>query len=212
MNFYRPRSDGVPISIFLGTTFLMGVFLAASLVLGVLGTIAFANQNNDPAQIPLSGFRRDFAPNFDDFFFLLNSSDPNPSYIQFNTPPLAPTINEYQFLQGNAFDISDPETAVLLETGVYTFTGFFSFISTVPQEIALILTANNETLLTTPVVDGTLTIGTPFGILGNSTITVGRFAATAFMEAGTTLRVGTVTSGEVIIAPGGYWAGIQISN
>ena len=209
--FARPRGSGVSMPIFLGTSFIFLGLIAANLALGILGTIAFATKDNTPGQIPLAGFRRDFAPNFDDFFFLLNSSDPNPSYIQFKTPPLAPTINEYQFLQGTAFDISDPETAVLLETGVYTFTGFFSFISTAPQEIALILTANNETLLSTPVVDGTLTIASPFGILGNSTIAVGRFAATAFMEAGTTLRVGTVTSGEVIVAPGGYWAGIQIS-
>lgn len=202
----RSRSDSARL-LLLVVAAVAGLAIAGSLVLGILGTIAFAR----PGPPQRSGFRRDFAPNCNDFFFCLNETDPNPSYIQFRTPPLAPTINDYQFLHGDAFDISDPEEVVLRESGVYVFTGFFSVLTAAPEEIAILITANNETLLTAPVVDGTLAVTTTFDILGNATIGVCRFATMARMAAGTVLRVGYVTSGDAFVTPGGHWAGLQIA-
>ena len=208
MNYARPRADGVPMPVFLGTTLFIMLAVAGSIVLGILGTIAYAS-DGDPVQ--RSGFRRDFAANCNEVFFCMNQTDPNPSYIQFKVPPLAPLINDYQFLSGDAFDISDPEEVVLRENGVYVFTGFFSVLTAAPEEIAILITANNESLLTAPVVDGTLAVTTTFDILGNATIGVCRFATMARMAAGTVLRVGYVTSGDAFVTPGGHWAGLQIS-
>ena len=193
--------------LFIGAAGLLALALAACIAMGVLGTISFFRAG--PA--PLPGFRRDFAPNCNDVFFCVNATDPNPSYVQFKVPPLAPTFNEYQFLQGGVFDISGPEAVVLAEDGVYLFTGFFSFLTAAPEEIAVLITAGNETLLTAPVVDGTLTVTAPFDLLSNATVAVGRFATTARMSGGTVLRVGVVVSGDAFIAPGGHWAGVQIS-
>lgn len=209
MSYARTRPEGVPMSTFLGTTLLIMIAVAGSIVLGILGTIAYASGPDAPAQ--RSGFRRDFAANCNEVFFCMNQTDPNPSYIQFKVPPLAPVFNDYQFLSGDAFDISDPEEVVLRENGVYVFTGFFSVLTAAPEEIAILITANNETLLTAPVVDGTLAVTATFDILGNATIGVCRFATMARMAAGTVLRVGYVTSGDAFVTPGGHWAGLQIS-
>lgn len=177
-------------------------------ILGIFGAIAY-NQGNAKVVID-SGFRRDFEPNCNDFFFCVNATDPNPSYIQFRTPPLLDTVNNYQFLRGASFDISEPDSVAILADGIYLFTGFFSFLSAEPEEIAVLITAGNETLLTAPVVDGTLSVSMPFEILGNTTVAVGRFATTARLSAGTVLRVGVVVSGDAFIAPGGHWAGVRL--
>lgn len=202
----RSRSDSARL-LLLVVAALAGLAIAGSLVLGILGTIAFAR----PGPPERSGFRRDVAPNCNEVFFCMNQTDPNPSYLQFKSPPLTPLINDYQFLHGGAFDISDPEEVVLLESGVFVLTGFFSVLTAAPEEIAILITANNETLLSAPVVDGTLAVTTTFEILGNATIGVCRFAAMAQMAAGTVLRVGYVTSGDAFVTPGAHWAGLQVS-
>lgn len=189
---------------------LVTLAVAGCILLGVLGTISFFRPD-PPAAPARSGFRRDMAPNCNEVFFCLNATDPNPSYIEFQTPPLTPFVNDYQFAQGGAFDLSDPEKVTILESGIFVFTGFFSVLTAAPEEIAVLITANNETLLTAPVVDGTLAVTTTFDILGNATIGVCRFASMARMSAGTVLRVGFVTSGDAFITPGAHWAGLKVA-
>lgn len=187
---------------------LIAFITAAVFVLGILGTIAFS-RTDKTAQV--SGFRRDPIPNCNEVFFCMYASDPNPSYVQFQVPPLTEGINNYQFLEGDIFDISSTNSTILTKTGVYLFSGFFAMFSQVPAEVAIIMTANNETLLTSPAVDGTVTSTDPLVILGNMSFASARFAFIARMDAGTELRVGFVVTQDVMVTPGAYWAGAQIS-
>lgn len=190
---------------------LLTLAIAGSVALGVFGTIAFSRPG-PPTPEQRSGFRRDVAPNCNEVFFCMNATDPNPSYIGFQSPPFTPLVNDYQFAQGGAFDLTEPDKVTILESGVFVITGFFSVLTAEPEEIAILITANNETLLAAPVVDGTLAVTTTFDILGNATIGVCRFASMARMAAGTVLRVGFVTSGDAFITPGAHWAGLKVAS
>jgi hypothetical protein len=187
---------------------------ATSLVFGSLGLAAYVR--SPPAPPPaMPGFRRDPLDTCNNGFFCLNASSPNPSYVQFNVPPLLPSSqNNYQFLQpatNPAFDISDPEVVLIKQAGVYLLTGFFALFSFTPFEAALIVMANTDPVLMAPAVAGDILTVPSFGLVGNLSLGVAKMATIAHFDAGTQLRVAYEVSADALITPGANFACVQLS-
>lgn len=157
----------------------------------------------------LAGFRRDLLHNCGEVFFCVNTTDPNPSSLEWQSPPFTPVLNNYQFAS-DVFDLSNAETVVVRESGVYLFTSYLALLSNTHAEATIALTANNDPILSSPVVDADLRLLDPLQLFGNLSVATMKFSAIARLDAGTTLRVSYIVTTDAFFAPGGSWAGVRL--
>lgn len=210
-------SSQVPLWVVVG---ILGNLLLICMVAIFAGFGASSYFNPSSRSIPRQpAFFRSSPGNCNDGFICVNASDPNPSYLQWNTPPFTNSIftQEYSDVQ-DVFDISDPETVRILKDGVYGFTIFTPFFSPLGDgEAASVMTQNEYPILQSPAIGGDLgkvVLLTLFqdGI-GNISAALFSYAGTGiYLTKGTELRVAYKVSLDMLITPGSYWSGFRISD
>lgn len=188
----------------------------AGVLMGTIGTgIAAYAYSVIPAIPNLNPplFRRNLPATCMEVFYCVNASDPNPTYFNWATPPLVDTpFGSYYADTQGAFDIGAENSTVVLEPGVYVFSVFMAVFSMDGQaEFAAVLMANEMPLFMAPAVAGDVTNTETYGLFGNISASLISFTGeTRFMNK-TTVHVGHLASKDVLVTPGAFWSGRQVS-
>jgi hypothetical protein len=197
---------------------VIGCILAVCVIFSTFGMIAWVKVTFYPPEIPdpprHPSFRRDMLATCD-VFYCANGADPNPSYFPFQTPPFIDGTNTHQYSDSqDVFDIRDNTTIIIKKPGVYLFTLFAALlrIADPDAEAAIVLSSDDGMVLMSPVIAGDVTTTQVFGIAGNISIATSAFSTQVHFRNETWVRVGYKVSADVLIAPGAYLTGIQLSD
>lgn len=140
-------------------------------------------------------------------FFALSPSDPNPSYIPFQTQT-GPSIGTSFSVGGNAFDTSHVNYTTVLLTGVYEFTLHVTLIALPPTlpTVGVVMMNSTEPAFTVPILLGSI------GTLSNVSqlpyaVRAATGSATILLDAGTSIYVPYITDLDAFVTPGTYWSG-----
>lgn len=193
-------------------------FTAVVAVFAALGAVEFFT-SSEPKSYHAPSFYRSILANCDGFY-CMNESSPNPSYIEWNTPPFdEESIFTLEFSDvDGVFDISDHETVRILKNGVYAFTVFTPVFSPFGDgEAAFVLTQNLLPILQSPAIGGFLGPIGPISLfmdgIGNISAAIYTYSSSGiYLTTGTELRIAYKVSIPMMITPGSYLSGFRISD
>ena len=198
------------------------VFTGIVAIFAGFGFAAYLQNVNENSPTRQPSFFRMTMGNCMDAFFCMNETAPNPSYVQWNTPPfedISLFTREFSDVM-DVFDISDPEIVRIRKNGVYAFTVFTPVFSPLGDgEAAFVMTQNELPILQSPAIGGLIAhvnLLTLFqdGIGNISAALFTYSSAGIYLTSGTELRVAYKVAGEetMLITPGSYWSGFRVSD